>query len=866
MSTFESLRVRSRRGIDRTERRFTFSVAALRSKSTVGSEPVSFGIAIEQGLLRHSPTIGHVVAPDGEIFIAQMRTLSRWFDGSVRWLCVDTVLTGRCDNAGPWYVEVDREVGDAVPTSNDADSRGRNEVADTPLIGDSGEYVFARSKWHLIGKAGAPHAIEFGPRKIRSSGPVRTTIEQKGSLRGLSGMQLDVLWDIYSHASLIRCAVTLRNSRRARHRGGLWDLGDAGSHLIKELAFQLPLAARPATIRIAPETSERAVDAIRQVQLYQDSSGGENWQGGNHVNREGRVPCRFRGYRLRVDDTEHCGLRASPTASIESGDQRISVSIPDFWQEFPKSIRLDDDGVRIGLLPREWDDLHEIQGGEQKTHVFWLCVQPIDQPPVDMSWVFAPTRLLPAIESCVDQIELGTLQIGDGFAAKSFGNVTHAALDGPRSFLARREEIDEYGWRNYGDMFADHEQLHFHGESPQISHYNNQFDMIGGLLRQAIRTCDVRWLDMAESLAQHVIDIDIYHTNADRAAYNGGMFWFTDHYLHAHTSTHRTYSRHNVPANGQSYGGGPGAEHNFTTGLMMYYHLTGNDAARNAVVGLADWVLQMEDGRRTVLGIVDDGPTGLATVGYAKPGRGGANSMNSLLDAWRLTLDPAYLDFCEHLIRRCVHPETDVDKLDLPNLEVSWSYTMFYSSLAKYLRLKEEASQFDVMYAYARRCLLNVGEWMLTNERPYFDQLDKIEFPTETWAAQEFRKANVLRYAARYAAEPDSFAMRRRADELGDRAWSDLLSFDTQTAARAVALVMTEGLYDCVLRSWPDEKPPEVGEINSFVAQGSFSPQRQRVRAALRSPRGIFRSAIRLANPWRWHRQWHVARCRKGLS
>ena len=74
------------------------------------------------------------------------------------------------------------------------------------------------------------------------------------------------------------------------------------------------------------------------------------------------------------------------------------------------------------------------------------------------------------------------------------------------------------------------------------------------------------------------------------------------------------------------YGGGPGSAHNFTTGLLTYHYLTGDPLARDAVVSLADWVVRMDDGRLNVLGLIDAGPTGLASftlyLDYHGPGRG----------------------------------------------------------------------------------------------------------------------------------------------------------------------------------------------------------------------------------------------------
>ncbi len=120
-------------------------------------------------------------------------------------------------------------------------------------------------------------------------------------------------------------------------------------------------------------------------------------------------------------------------------------------------------------------------------------------------------------------------------------------------------------------------------------------------------------LDLADPLARHVIDIDIYHTHADKAAYNGGLFWHTDHYRDASTSTHRCYSRANRGTLRRAYGGGPSNQHNYTTGLLHYYYLTGNPLARDTVLSLANWVIRMEDGSRNILGLIDDGPSGYSS-------------------------------------------------------------------------------------------------------------------------------------------------------------------------------------------------------------------------------------------------------------
>jgi hypothetical protein len=430
------------------------------------------------------------------------------------------------------------------------------------------------------------------------------------------------------------------------------------------------------------------------------------------------------------------------------------------------------------------------------------------------------------------------------------------AVAGPNSLLARREVIDEYGWRHYGEVYADHEAAYYDGPPPVVSHYNNQYDVIHGTLLQYLRTGDARWFDLLDPLARHVRDIDVYHTTRDRAAYSGGLFWHTDHYRDAATATHRGYSRANRRP-GHAYGGGPSNEHNYTTGLLHYYFVTGDPGARAAVLGLADWVLAMDDGRRNVLGLLDDGPSGLASgtrnPAYHGPGRGAGNSVNALLDAWLLTGRPHYLAYAEALIRRCVHPADGVVRHDLLDIEERWSYTVFFVVLARYLDLKAEASEEDGMFRYARASLLRYAAWMAEHEEPYFDHPEKLEYPTETWAAQELRKANVFRLAARHAPEPLHGRLLRRGAAFAERAWRDLLRFESCGVARSLALVLTEGTRDAALRSGT---PPPAAPVadEAFPPPELFTPQRQRVRARLKTPGGLVRALLRLVSVSNWRR------------
>jgi hypothetical protein len=835
-------------------------------------QPVTVGLPFPQGALTEPDGLA-LCLDAGKPLPLQSEPLARWADGSVKWLLVDSLLGA----AQQGCTRGTLAAAESLPSGCEAPGF---EVTDTPAALrvsttgasfslEKGQAFLCRA---FLGEAlqesaaarivftdarGRKHSPRVEQVAVETRGPVRTTIRCEGVLGPRNCLRFVARLCFFAGTGLLRLRLTVHNPRRARHAGGLWDLGDANSVLFRDLSVEVSLEAARGDMHWMAEPGQPwQTEQTGKVEIYQNSSGGENWCSRNHVNCHGQVPCSFRGYRIQAGNREHSGLRASPVLLLEAPPVSVAAAIPEFWQQFPKAIEAEGTSLRLRLFPGQLD-LFELQGGEQKTHTIWLHIADagsLGRHALD--WVHHPavihaspewyggSGLFPAVAPAAE---------GLGDRLEPF---LREALEGEKNFFAKREVIDEYGWRHYGEVYGDHEAAFAQGPQPLVSHYNNQYDVVYGTLLQFYRTGDRRWLELCEPLARHVIDIDIYHTNEDKAAYNGGLFWFTDHYKDAATCTHRTFSRANAPPGSRSYGGGPGSSHNFTTGLLDYFYRTGDPLAREAVLSLADWVVNMEDGRKNILGLVDDGPTGMATFtaqgSYHGPGRGCGLSVNALLDAWLLTDQRSYLETAEVFLRRCVHPADNVAERELLDVERRWSYTVFLSVLARYLQLKADAGELDFMYAYVRASLLLYAGWMLEHEVPYFNQAEKLEYPTETWAAQEFRKANVLRLAAMHAQEPLRQRLLDRGGELADRAWSDLLRFESRTTARAFAILLTEGPRDSFFRTAPllPDAPPSAAY--DFGSPQTFIHQKYRVLAQLKSVRGLGRALLRLASPRTW--------------
>ncbi|MCM8787664.1 MAG: glycoside hydrolase family 127 protein [Candidatus Omnitrophica bacterium] len=354
------------------------------------------------------------------------------------------------------------------------------------------------------------------------------------------------------------------------------------------------------------------------------------------------------------------------------------------------------------------------------------------------------------------------------------------------------------------------------------------------MLLQFFRSGNLKWFDLANNLAKHVADIDIYHTNKDKVAYNGGMFWHTFHYTDAATSTHRSYSKlGSKKMNEFSYGigGGPANEHNYATGLVHHYFLTGDSLSKEAVISLADWVINMDDGSKSVLKFLNHKPTGKASqsasVYYHGPGRGSGNSINVLMDGYEITKNKKYLLKTEELIRRCVHPRKNIAEDNLEDVEHRWFYLVFLQALGRYLDLKFEIGERDYMFYYAKESLLHYAQWMLKNEVPYKDVLHKVDIPTETWPAHDIRKSNVFDFASKYSEGELSKKFKEKSEYFFNRCIDDLNTFKTKAFLRPLAIIMNFSIMHSYfqnndIKAEFEEKNFDFGRPKKFKFQGYY--------------------------------------------
>ncbi len=846
--------------------RFLVSFPKLANFDKPASVQVSFGFPLPAGYSAEKLASYELSGEKGPVEHSKFRPLAHWPDGSIKWVLVDASLSPK-EATGTLRLRTNDGARQPESTKKDINLRTVTLVRQGVRITRSAENTKASGidlRFEVTGAWGEFSLIN-DTAKLRSSARELFTHFEVDTSFSPTGLRYPVEVRLRGKAwrnGQVDLSCTICNTNPSNHPGGNWDLGEKGAVLIENFSVVVtPTDAQPANrphnankIVVRPAVDAMTQTASQSLHLFQASSGGKNWKSSTHVVADGSIPLPFCGYRLKLDDKQVEGLRATPYVALQNGEQTIGVAARRFWENFPCAIRSDGSCIDIALFPKESGYPHELQGGEQKTFEWAIYDGDIasEDAPLD-GYLLNP---IPVFSS--DYTESTTAvsdvvaSLADSPAGVLYESLINQAIVGNDTFVDKREAIDEYGWRNFGDVYSDHEAVFHKGPSPLIAHLNNQYDCAWGFAIQFLRSGDTRWFEQMIDMANHAWDIDTYHTTQDRHPYNLGLHWHTFHYANAGTGTHRGYPKtllveelsaegadlDSMGSTGKSLkkvygkGGGPSASHMYSTGWMLAYYLTGEPRYKEAAINLANYALELEDGAQTRFRLLSSRPTGYATSSsyeYYGPGRASGNAIHVLLTGYELTGEPKYLEMVNYLMRRCVHPDQDLDSLDLLNAELRWFYTMHLQAQCRLIDLLETMPGQEENHKYAVACLLHYARWMLKNERPTLDRPEHLQYPTETWAAQDIRKWHILAYAARWCpTREEGSAMMQKADWFYDYVMRTLDGFPTKSLCRPVVLLMVCGWQrESLIRDFDRLAPKQIQLPSQWPEQQPFIPQRR---------------------------------------
>ena len=729
---------------------------------------------------------------------AFIKTSQLWPDGSIKWLLCEGLIDLQHHSVSDEIVLTLEAVEIDSPSNKLVSPVNNNDEALSLSLGSGKTFTINKAKpfqfvtdKHL---SSSFDIVDINPQSItpiafsyalhcNNNEYSALTVEQKYEIRLGSDKKLIVETEasIFLRTGTVCAHLTMRNPSAASHPNGKWDLGDPNSIYLKECCISLTGQSLTSTLTLNSEVFSSSEH--EELTLHQASSGFENWQSPVHVNQDNVNSLPFRGFKLY--QPEHLllsGDQAKPQIKISNSGSTFFIDVDKFWQNFPSSAHLSADSLSVSLLGSRHSENTELQPGEQKTRRISIATFNIQslQVVIDSAWL-KNASVLPFLPS----------------KSCEFDSLIKNGIEGSSSFYQKRLDIDEFGWRNYGELYADHEKALAPDVENFVSHYNNQYDPIYGMLCQWLSYGDSKWFELADSLAKHVADIDVYHTSLDKPEYSGGLFWHTDHYVEACTATHRTYSKHQPTGvyDDHAGGGGPGGQHCYTNGLTLHHLLTGNEASKAAVLSIANWITHYYEGDGTLLGALlalkNSGVPGIKNVKTGKYplDRGTGNYIQALLDRFELLGNLSDVEMVGQIIRNTISTSDTFELLS--DVESTWFYTVLLQAVCRFVTLKHQLQQHDEDYQHATQSLVHYATWMAKHEYAYLDKPEILEFPNQTWSGQDLRKICILRFAANFLDEATKSAAIAKAEAL-ERTVVDRLSNSVESESTRVLCLMMQ--------------------------------------------------------------------------
>jgi len=325
------------------------------------------GVPLPQGVV-HDPARLALRDRAGKRLRAQIETLARWHDGSVKWALLTVpqfsvrggrqtrlLLTHdrpsrlsrgialrrtRCGlriDAGRLRFTIARN-GRLIPRLEVRD-RGRWSYRATDL--DLAMTVEHNGRSEDYSAARAPRDIE-----VETEGPLRTVVAMRGLHRAKSGRTFGPY--------VLRFEVVAGSSQLRLTHSVIYD-GDPEKDFIRasEIVLQAKVGGEQSFAFGGDDGHEacfqrqraRYAPDFRHAELYQDSA--THWRVRRWVDRQ----------RREVFCEE--GLRADGWMELSGSAGRVALAVRDFWQNHPKTLAADaaTGEIRIGLYPRRADRL-----------------------------------------------------------------------------------------------------------------------------------------------------------------------------------------------------------------------------------------------------------------------------------------------------------------------------------------------------------------------------------------------------------------------------------------------------------------------------------------------------------------------------
>ncbi len=568
------------------------------SDKDVFNWPVKVGVPFPQGELGSTSDF-QIISPNGESIASQGTVLSRWPDNSIKWLLAEFMADVSAKETEEFVLRYGRDVtnrDENIELIKEADGLIQVNTGLLKLVLDpkdlklpgqiwvnpSGDGIFTDE--HRVTTGGEAlisvsntQYTTIGPVeevRIESKGPVRATIYVRGHHRNYSG---DIfLYEARIHAwhgsSFVMLEYLFGNDNPEKFT------------LVDSLSLDLPFTPKVTGVKVGGSDDDHSVSGSNlPIVLSQMIDHTYNVTGINN-------------------SQVASGERAPGWFEVSTEDMPITIACRYFWENYPKAVEVDSDGLKIDLMPpievgqyadeaeteveetRLFFHLHEgghkLKEGMNRRHDILLAFGHSSDN-IPMEYVNTSLRASVPRKQYVESKVFGEMSQEPGYGSQIYGELMRGAT---QEYLMQREVYRTYGMIHFGDWWGER----------NYNWGNLEYDTPQAFFQTYVHTGDDLFFILGEQAALHQMDIDVIrqHSKENRVGFQHehcmghvGDYWASKP---LGDGVHISTEISNIG-------------HVFNYGLVSYYHLTGDSMALETAIQIADYYANQGDGTYTGL-------------------------------------------------------------------------------------------------------------------------------------------------------------------------------------------------------------------------------------------------------------------------
>ncbi len=574
-------------------------------------EPCSVSVPFSRGKV--FPGLQYCVTNNVVTRPAQTKTLSLWDDGSVKWLFVRFLADLPANAPDDYYLQIaDDETAASLAAVNADFDRLQVELGATVHRQGAGKVVALND--YISNKPSAKSGDEAALK--------RTDIFKRVSFNGEDfGSANFELFTVKDASGKVYYPAIGREGFVATDAGPVSvSFKASGKHVADDgaefLDFELALtffsgkSYFQADYRILNSSENAAV--ISGMKLAFTPNGAPRGQALAHSNYKSKIETGERLYKLI--DSEHMLYEANEHmpevfygtfwGAICGEKNGMCITLHQAHQNFPKAIAVD--GKLTAELFPETGDTLTLAPGMAKTHTvffhFFEAGTPVSELNIRSLQFQLPDR---PVLTPDDYKNAGVLE--NVFSTQRIKDI-EKKLTGLADYRGRA-----YGILHWGDYPDPGYTTQGRGNGEPVW-TNNEYDYPHAAMLMYARTCERRYLDNLIVAAKHWQDVDVIHTCSDPLR----------------RGAHIEHSAGHVS-------GPVEISHEWTEGLLDYYHQTGDEFAYKTALGIGENILyHLSQPKYHNAGEINARETGWA--------------MRALIGLYKETYDEKWLKPCEMIV------------------------------------------------------------------------------------------------------------------------------------------------------------------------------------------------------------------------